>query len=332
VEPARTPDPGFASRHPFSRREPPLRLSALACPRLILGSARAPAASAARRLHGPGAPALRAALGASPGCLLAPVPKSGDADAAAGRAARPGERANQPPPGLRAPRPPGRSPRRPGSRSAGEPPLCTWEGVCGALAPALGAGFGRVGRPSAAREPREEKEEGLAEKEPPPALAAPPTFSTAPALRRKGEDEEEEEKERGGSSSRRKSSPSYDCRMLIAAAGVPRLLWSQSQTPKLCNCGLGETFEPSTLFAPFLLPCVIPLVGAQGRPGGAFSLPAGNLCRLRRERAGGSTGTGLQVGTQAPRIFSPVKGKLRAAAELQCPRTLADGPASELRG
>lgn len=27
-----------------------------------------------------------------------------------------------------------------------------------------------------------------------------------------------------GSSSRRKSSPSYDCRMLIAAAGVPRLL------------------------------------------------------------------------------------------------------------
>lgn len=109
-----------------------------------------------------------------------------------------------------------------------------------------------MGRPSAAREPREEKEEGLAEKEPPLALAAPPTFSTAPALRRKGEDEEEEEKERGwggrtgykdrlggmvadfwspqqrvflsGSSSRRKSSPSYDCRMLIAAAGVPRLL------------------------------------------------------------------------------------------------------------
>ena len=84
-----------------------------------------------------------------------------------------------------------------GSRSAGQPPLCTWEGVCGALAPTLGAGLGRVGRPSAAREPREEKEEGLAEKEPALALAAPPTFPTAPALRRKGEDEEEEEKERG---------------------------------------------------------------------------------------------------------------------------------------
>lgn len=40
----------------------------------------------------------------------------------------------------------------------------------------------------------------------------------------------------------------------------------------------------------------------------------------------------LQVATQAPRIFSPVKGKLRAAAELQCSRTPADGPASELRG
>ena len=53
------------------------------------------------------------------------------------------------------------------------------------------------GRPSAAREPREEKEEGLAEKDPPLALAAPPTFSIAPALQRKGEDEEEEEKERG---------------------------------------------------------------------------------------------------------------------------------------
>ena len=74
MEPERTPDPGFASRHPFLRRKPPPLLSALselARPRLILASARAPAASAARRLHGPGAPALRPALGASPGRLLA---------------------------------------------------------------------------------------------------------------------------------------------------------------------------------------------------------------------------------------------------------------------
>lgn len=68
------------------------------------------------------------------------------------------------------------------------------------LAPALSAGCGHERRPSAGREPREEKEkeEGLAEKKPPLALAAPPTYSTAAAPRRKGEDEEEEEKEREG--------------------------------------------------------------------------------------------------------------------------------------
>ena len=58
-------------------------------------------------------------------------------------------------------------------------------------------------------------------------------------------------------SGRRKSSPSSACRMLIAAGGVPRLLLDLSPTPKLCKCGLGETFEPSTLSAPSLLPwCV----------------------------------------------------------------------------
>lgn len=127
-----------------------------------------------------------------------------------------------------------------------------------ALAPALGAGCGRERRPSAGGEPRE-KEAGLAEKQPPRALAAPPAYSIAPFPKRKGEDEEEEEKERegggvgeldvkigwgmvedfwslqqrlfssgGGSgssgSSSRRSSLSYDCRMLIAAARVSRLL------------------------------------------------------------------------------------------------------------
>lgn len=67
-------------------------LSELARPRLILALAAAPAAPAARRLHGPGAPAPWPASGASPGRLLpaplAPVPRSGDADAAAGPGGR----------------------------------------------------------------------------------------------------------------------------------------------------------------------------------------------------------------------------------------------------
>lgn len=54
----------------------------------------------------------------------------------------------------------------------------------------------------------------------------------------------------------------------------------------------GEERSPPREFPLLSHPSVIPLVGAQGRPGGAFSLPAGNLCRLRRERAGGPTGTG----------------------------------------
>lgn len=59
---------------PFPRREPPPLLSSLlelACPRLILALASAPATSAERRLHGLGVPALRQALGASRSRLLA---------------------------------------------------------------------------------------------------------------------------------------------------------------------------------------------------------------------------------------------------------------------
>lgn len=59
---------------PLPRVRAPSRLRALselARPRLILALAAAPAAPAARRLHGPGAPAPRPASGASPGRLLA---------------------------------------------------------------------------------------------------------------------------------------------------------------------------------------------------------------------------------------------------------------------
>lgn len=120
-----------------------------------------------------------------------------------------------------------------------------------AFAPALGAVCGHERRSSARRGPQRKEEEGLAGKKTPLALAAPPTYSIAPAPRRKGEDEEEEEKERRGwggitgykdrlggmveafwsvqqrlflSGSRSSSSPSYECRMLIAAAWVPQLL------------------------------------------------------------------------------------------------------------
>lgn len=127
-----------------------------------------------------------------------------------------------------------------------------------ALAPALGAGCGRERRPSAGGKPRQQ-EAGLAEKQPPQALAAPPTYSIAPFPKRKGEDEEEEEEERegggvgeldikigwgmvedfwslqrrlslsgggsgGSGGSGRRGSLRDDCRMLIAAARVSRLL------------------------------------------------------------------------------------------------------------
>lgn len=66
-----------------------------------------------------------------------------------------------------------------------------------ALAPGLSAGCGHQRRPSAGREPREKKEEDLAEKKPPLALVAAPTYSIDLTFRRKGEGEEEE-KEREG--------------------------------------------------------------------------------------------------------------------------------------
>lgn len=110
---------------------------------------------------------------------------------------------------------------------------------------------GAWGDPRRRENPERRRRRGLAEKEPPLALAAPPTLFHRSALQRKGEDEEEEKKKGGGvgeldikidwgdggrflvssaacflkrQQQREKRSPSYDCRMLIAAAGVPRLL------------------------------------------------------------------------------------------------------------
>ena len=117
-------------------------------------------------------------------------------------------------------------------------------------------------------------------------------------------------------------------------------------TPPAVSPSRAVWFRPacSGFVRRFWLEKAATFVGRRGRRGvGSGHWAGGGGGRCCNNQSGRGAGAGwsehwwprsarLQVGTQAPCIFSPVKGKLRAAAELQCHRTPGDGPASELRG
>lgn len=117
------------------------------------------------------------------------------------------------------------------------------------------------------------------------------------------------------------------------------------RTPPAVSPSRAVWFRPacSGFVRRFWLEKATTFVGGRGRRGvgsGHWAGVGGGVAIIRPAGAPGQAwsehrwprSARLQVATQAPRIFSPVKGKLRAAAELQCSRTPADGPASELRG